>query len=54
MQRLLWIVGGTLGGAAGWWIGGKFGGVMTAYTVSIIGTLAGVYGGIRFARNLLD
>jgi len=52
VQKLLCMVGATIGGAAGWWIGERFG-FMTAFALSTVGTIAGVYLGIRFARDYL-
>lgn len=53
MQRLLWIVGATIGSGIGWWIGAKVG-IMTAFIVSTIGTALGVWPGFRIAREYLD
>ncbi len=48
MSKLLALVGATLGGAVGWWLG-AFIGLMTAFMLSMIGTGLGVYAGRRFA-----
>lgn len=50
MTKLLMLVGSTIGSYAGWWLGGHVG-VMTAFTLSMIGTGAGLYGGRRIAQN---
>ena len=50
MSKLLALVGATLGGAVGWWLGARVG-VMTAFTLSVIGTAAGVYVGRRIAAT---
>jgi hypothetical protein len=42
LAKVAGFVGATLGGAAGWWLGDRFG-VMTAFFLSIVGTAAGVY-----------
>ena len=49
MQRLLIMVGMTVGGYVGWMIGAPAG-IFVAFVVSMIGSGAGVYG----ARLLLD
>ena len=41
----------TLGGWLGWSLGAGFGPI-TAYLLSVIGSLAGVYLGVRLKRNL--
>ncbi len=52
MSKLLALVGATLGGAVGWWLG-SFIGLMTAFIISIVGTALGVYAGRRFADEYL-
>jgi hypothetical protein len=44
------LAGALIGGYAGWALGGLLG-LMTAYTLSLIGTGAGIYFGRRFARQ---
>jgi hypothetical protein len=51
MSRLLVVLGATIGGAAGWWLGADIG-TMTAFFLSVIGTAIGVYAGRRFAAGL--
>jgi hypothetical protein len=51
MGKLLAALGATVGGYAGWALGAHVG-VMTAFTISMVGTAAGVYAGRRVARNL--
>jgi uncharacterized protein YcfJ len=53
MRKLCWIVGASIGGAIGWWIGGKVG-IMTAYILSSAGALLGVYLGIKFSREYFE
>ena len=53
VSRLFAIIGSTIGGWLGWTIGARVG-FMTAYTLGIVGTAAGVYYGRRFADQLLD
>lgn len=48
MSKLLALVGATVGGALGWWIGAHIG-IMTAFLISVIGTAGGVYVGRRIA-----
>ena len=51
--KLLMFIGINVFGAIGWWIGEHFG-VLTAFIVSGIGSLFGVYAGWWTARRLLD
>lgn len=48
MTKLLGFVGATVGSAIGWWAGAHAG-MMTAFTVSMVGTGAGLYAGRRLA-----
>jgi uncharacterized protein YcfJ len=44
MNRLLMFIGMTVGGYAGWWLGECFGfGLMGAFVVSVVGSIAGIY-----------
>ena len=52
MSKLLWLLGATIGGALGWWLG-ALGGVMTAVFLSAIGTGAGIYAARRLADAYL-
>jgi membrane protein YqaA with SNARE-associated domain len=47
MSKLLWLVGSTVGGALGWWLG-QFFGTMTAYILSTIGTGLGILWARRY------
>jgi membrane protein YqaA with SNARE-associated domain len=49
VRGLIATIGGSLGGALGWWLG-KLEGVMTAFFLSILGTAAGVY----LVRRLME
>jgi hypothetical protein len=51
MEKMLVMIGASVGGAIGWWIGARVG-IMTAFVVSIFGTAAGVYFTRRWMRNL--
>jgi hypothetical protein len=49
MKRLCIIISMTILGSVGWWIGAKIG-LMTAFILSGIGSIAGVYLGWRVYR----
>jgi hypothetical protein len=51
MTKLLILVGSTIGGGIGWWLGDRLG-MMTAFIVSMIGTGVGIYFGRRVADML--
>lgn len=51
MTKLFAFLGATIGGYAGWALGAPVG-TMTAFSLSIVGTAAGVYAGRRVARQL--
>lgn len=50
VKKLLVLVGTTIGGAVGWWIGDRVG-IMTAFMLSMVGTGLGMYVGVRIARQ---
>ena len=50
MRKLLSLVGATVGGAAGWWLGAHLG-LMTALALGLLGTGAGIFAGRRVARD---
>jgi hypothetical protein len=50
MKRLFGLIGATLGGYLGWWLG-AFGGIMTAFVLSMVGTGFGIYLGRQVARH---
>jgi hypothetical protein len=52
MKKLCIIVGIVVFGWIGWWIGAKIG-FMTAYVLSTLGSMAGVYVGWRIYRDYL-
>ena len=52
MQKLCIGIGITVGGWAGWWLGAKLGGIMTAFTISSAGSILGVYLGWKVSRDL--
>lgn len=49
MKWLITMVAGSLGGAAGWWLG-SLEGVMTGFFLSVIGTAVAGY----YAKRLAD
>ncbi len=53
MKKLCLFICITVGGSIGWWLGDSFG-VMTAYFISLIGSLAGVVVGCIINRRYLD
>ena len=53
MLKLCILVGTTLGGYAGWWLGDALGlGLAGAFLLSGAGSLVGVYAGWRAGRRL--
>jgi hypothetical protein len=50
MRKLLAFVGSTIGGYVGWYLGAPVG-FMTAFMLSMVGTGAGMYFGIRGAQH---
>jgi len=52
-MKLCIFIGMTAGGWAGWSLAENYG-VMTAFLVSGVGSIVGVYLGWRVARMLLD
>ena len=44
----MWLVGSTVGGSLGWWLGSRFG-LLAATMLSAVGTGVGVY----WARRLM-
>jgi hypothetical protein len=53
MNKLCIFVGMTVVGSIGWWLGSKVG-FMTAFVVSGIGSMIGVYLGWRFNRDYME
>jgi len=52
VSKVLTLLGASVGGAIGWWLGARIG-TMTAFVVSTVGTGVGVYAGRRIADSLL-
>jgi predicted MFS family arabinose efflux permease len=50
MNKLFIFIGTMLGSWIGWWIG-EHAGIMTAFLLSSVGSLAGVYFGWRIWRD---
>jgi hypothetical protein len=53
MRKLCIFTAMTVLGYAGWWLGAKVG-FMTAFWVSSLGSMAGVYLGWRIHRDFLE
>ena len=53
MQKILWIVGSTIGSSVGWWLGSYFG-MTGSFIVSTIGMAAGTYYGFQLGKKLND
>jgi hypothetical protein len=53
MQKLMAMIGATIGSYAGWALGARAG-VMTAFVLSMVGTGLGMVAGYRAAVRLLD
>jgi len=51
MEKLIVLVGSSVGGALGWWLGAQVG-IMTAFFVSMVGTGAGIYFARRWIRSI--
>jgi hypothetical protein len=54
MNKICIFVGMTILGFIGWWVGSKLGGIMTAFLISSVGSLLGVYVGWRINRDYLS
>jgi hypothetical protein len=50
MEKLFLLIGTTLGGYLGWWLGSQWG-LMTAFILSIVGTGGGLYLARRISRD---
>ena len=50
VRRLFGVIGATAGGYAGWYAGAVVG-VMTAFSLSMVGTGVGMYIAYRAAQN---
>ena len=53
MSNFLAFVAASVGGWVGWVVGAPLG-LMSAWTLSVVGTAVGVYAGRRAAAALLD
>jgi hypothetical protein len=54
MNKLCILVGVTIFGWIGWWIGDKLAGFTTAFVLSGIGSIVGVYVGWRINRDYFE
>lgn len=52
MGKTLALVGATIGGSIGWWLGAQIG-LVTAFLVSTVGSGAGIYAAKRFADHFV-
>jgi hypothetical protein len=52
MKRLLDMIGMTVGGWAGWYVGAMVS-IFTAFVISMVGTGAGLYAVRRLTRGVL-
>jgi hypothetical protein len=50
MEKLFVIIGTTLGGALGWWLGSRIG-LASAFLLSMVGTGLGLYLARRIVRD---
>ena len=53
MNKICILVAAVIFGWIGWWLGDHFG-LMTAYLLSSVGSLVGVYVGWRINRDYLS
>jgi hypothetical protein len=54
MNKICILVGMTILGWFGWWVGSKLGGLLTAFLLSGVGSLLGVYVGWLINRDYLN
>jgi hypothetical protein len=52
MKAMIWMVSTTIGGAIGWWAG-AFVGIMTAVSLSAVGSGVALYYAQRLANEYL-
>lgn len=50
MTRIVVLIGASVGGAAGWWLGERFG-ILAALFSSLVGTAVGVYYSRKWGSN---
>ena len=53
MRTIIWMTTSTILGGVGWWLGERFG-FMTAYALSGVGSLIGVYVGIKLHMRYFE
>jgi len=54
MKKLIYFIGLTAGSWLGWGLAEKMGGgLMTAYSVSVVGSIIGIFVAIKICRDLL-
>ena len=54
MRKIIYVVGMSLGGAVGWYMGSQAGGIMTAYFSSVVGTAFGMYYARKINNNYMS
>ena len=54
MNKLCVLVGMTIGGYLGWWLGGGFDNLYSAFALSALGNFVGIYFGLRVNRDYLS
>ena len=50
LAKLLWLIGSTVGGWIGWWLGDRFG-LFAAVVLSAVGTGVGIYAARRIVAE---
>ena len=53
MKKIILLGSITIFSWMGWMLGDRFG-IMTAYLLSFVGSLVGVYAGVKVNRNYLE
>ena len=53
MSKLCIFIGMTVAGWIGWWLGERFG-MLTAFVLSGVGSMVGVYAGWRISRDYFE
>lgn len=53
MEKIVLLLSITIFGSIGWWLGAHIG-IMTAYLISFVASLLGVYAGVRINQNYLN
>jgi len=51
LKKVFVFIGTTIGGSLGWAAGANFGGTLTAFMFSMVGTGIGMYAGFKMAER---